>query len=279
MFQRYQMYQTTFFLQDTDVYVEYWKRSDEPQQTFLLIHGFVSSLYSFHSLMPLLINSGNVLAIDLPGFGRSGKTKKFVYSFEHYATLILELLEKIEIDRVTIVGHSMGGQVALYVAKQSPLKVERLILLSSSAYLKRVKRPVVLATYFPFSLMAVKWWLKKQDIRHVLSQLVYNKRVLKEASLKEYRRPFSEDGFYKGLLLLIRHREGDLNPQELKGIRQPCLLLWGAEDKIIPLSVGKRLAKDLPNATLKVFSRTGHLLPEERPKEVAKAISSFLKET
>ena len=57
-------------------------------------------------------------------------------------------------------------------------------------------------------------------------------------------------------------------PQQLKGIDIPTLLIWGTEDRVVPIGVGHRLVKDLPNASLKTYNQTGHLITEERPKEI-----------
>lgn len=91
-------------------------------------------------------------------------------------------------------------------------------------------------------------------------------------------KPFLKKDFYRSLVRLIRQREGDLSPEQLRLIHQPTLLLWGKNDKITPLRTGKRLATDLPNATLKVYDQTGHLITDERPKEIVKEMKQFLLE-
>lgn len=91
-----------------------------------------------------------------------------------------------------------------------------------------------------------------------------------------YAKPFESTEIFPALARLLRHREGDLSEKSLQNIETPCLLIWGENDKIVPVNIGKRLSKDLPYARLVVFKETGHLVPEERPKEVYEEISSFI---
>src|SRR5699024_2474092 len=81
--------------------------------------------------------------------------------------------------------------------------------------------------------------------------------------VEAYGKPLKERNFYKALVRLLRYREGDLISEQLREIQTPALLIWGAEDKVVPLSVGKRLAKDLPHAELITYHQTGHLVTEE----------------
>lgn len=93
--------------------------------------------------------------------------------------------------------------------------------------------------------------------------------------IEGYAEQFEDPRIFPALARLLRHREGDLSVEALKEIQTPCLLIWGDHDKIVPLSIGKRLAQDLPHARLVIFKETGHLVPEERPKEVYEEIASF----
>ncbi|BAB05998.1 alpha/beta hydrolase [Halalkalibacterium halodurans] len=270
------MTETTYYVNGTEVYVAEIP-SNQSTETFFLIHGFVSSTYSYRKLMPLLAKRGRVISVDLPGFGRSGKGRTFTYSFQCYAELMVALMRKLNVSKVTFVGHSMGGQVALYVAKWKPHLVKRLVLLSSSGYLQRVKRPFYFLSYIPFLRQMVKWYVQRQDVTKALQQVVYNKGIVNNEAVEMYRLPLADETFYDALLCLMRQREGDLPKEELRKIHHPVLLLWGEQDRVIPVKIGQRLASDLPNASLIVYKNTGHLLPEERPKEIMKAIDRFIR--
>ncbi|WP_078427027.1 alpha/beta fold hydrolase [Alkalihalobacterium alkalinitrilicum] len=257
-------------------YEYYYHENHLNRPVIVLIHGFVSSTYSFRYLIPLLVKHYPVLAVDLPGFGQSEKSTSFVYSFHNYAQLIFTILTMLKIDRVVPVGHSMGGQVGLYMAKLKPILVEKVVLLSSSGYLKRAKWKFRYASYIPLAPHMVKRWFVKRNYKDALTYVVYNKTIVNDDTVSEYAKAFEDDQFFHSLIRILRHREGDLSADELNEIKQPVLILWGKYDKVIPTQIGKRLQLDIPNAKIFIFDETGHLVTEERPKESAEQIIEFL---
>ncbi|GIN19863.1 alpha/beta fold hydrolase [Siminovitchia fordii] len=244
--------------------------------TIVLLHGFLSSSFSFRMLVPYLSKDFRVLSVDLPPFGYSDKTKKFYYSYKNIAATVLQLLEEIDIERFSVAGHSMGGQIALNMMLQSPEKIDKGILLSSSGYYARAKRHHILASYLPFFPVYVKHYLGKTGVVGNLRSVVYDQSLIDKTMIEGYAKQFESTEIFPALARLLRHREGDLPEKSLQSIETPCLLIWGENDKIVPVNIGKRLSIDLPHAQLVVFKETGHLVPEERPKEVYEEISSFI---
>ncbi|MGD6968145.1 alpha/beta fold hydrolase [Rossellomorea vietnamensis] len=250
-------------------------RHPSARETFVLLHGFLSSTFSFRHLTPLLKEQYNVISVDLPPFGQSGKKTDFIYSYENLAKTVVLLMEKLEIDKIHLIGHSMGGQIALNVMKQKPDLVEKGILLCSSGYLKKMNWPVMMLSYIPFFHVYVKLWLSKSGVRQNLENVVHDAKMINDEMMYGYLKPFLDDDIFRALTRMIRHREGDLSQQDLQQIQTPCLLVWGKHDRVVPLSIGKRLDKDLPNSKLIVLEKTGHLVPEERPEDVFNYIRSF----
>jgi pimeloyl-ACP methyl ester carboxylesterase len=257
------------------VYYEYHQHPTA-SQTFVLLHGFLSSSFSFRRLTPLLKEQYNVISIDLPPFGGSDKTSRFVYSYDNLANTVIQLLEYLNVKNIHLTGHSMGGQIALNVMKKEPSLVEKGVLLCSSGYLPKMKWPVMMASRIPFFHLYVKLWLTRSGVRKNLENVVHNKELIDDEMLFGYLRPFLEDDIFKALTRMIRDREGDLSIAELKKIETPCLLVWGEHDRVVPLSTGHRLAKDLPLSTLVVLEETGHLVPEEKPDEILHHIQQFV---
>lgn len=254
------------------IYCEYILNGKPP---ILLIHGFVSSTYTFKRITSLLQKKFSVIAVDLLGFGQSEKSTTFIYSYTNYAALVAEIIGYFKLKNVTIVGHSMGGQIALYAARKIPQKIDKLILLASSGYLKSANKFMILSTYLPFFYLFAKHKVQRQDVEDTLKNVLYNQSLLTRELIEVYGRPLKEKNFYKSLVRLLRYREGDLSSAQLQEIKIPTLLLWGVEDKVVPLSIGERLVKDLPNASLITYGQTGHLITEERPTEVYEQIISF----
>jgi pimeloyl-ACP methyl ester carboxylesterase len=254
-------------------YELYNHRSNQP--FIVLIHGFLSSTFSYRRLIPYLMNDFSVLALDLPPFGKSEKSIRFQYTYKNLAKLVIELLDRLQIPSCILVGHSMGGQISLNIARQRPDLVKQIVLLCSSGYLKRTQMPLLLSTYMPYFHLYVKRRLHRQGVEKNLLNVVYDHSLIDEEMRKGYEQPFYDKQIFKALARLIRHREGDLSSEELKEIETPSLLVWGEEDKVVPIHIGKRLHQDLPNSQFISFPKTGHLLPEEKPRHVYEQILRF----
>lgn len=264
--------QTYFKVADIHLYCEYIFNDKPP---ILLIHGLASSTYTFKPVIPFLQNEYSILAVDLPGFGKSEKPASFVYSFENYAKLLIECLQHFHISNTSIAAHSMGGQIALHMARLQPEKINQLILLCSSGYLRRAKKIMIATSYVPFFEKVVKFFILKKGVKGHLYNALYNKSLINEEMIREFGQPLLEKEFYQSLIRLLRHREGDLKPQELSEINIPTLLMWGEEDRVVPVDVGRRLVQDLPDAQLITFEDTGHLITAERPDLVSENIIKY----
>ncbi|MGG4167855.1 alpha/beta hydrolase [Rossellomorea vietnamensis] len=259
----------------TDVYFEYHEHPTA-SETFVLLHGFLSSTFSFRRLTPLLKEHYNVISIDLPPFGNSGKHNSFVYSYDNLANTVIDLLDHLKVSNIHLTGHSMGGQIALNVMKKAPDLVEKGVLLCSSGYLKRMNWPVTMLSRIPFFHLYVKLWLTRSGVRNNLENVVHDSTMIDDEMMFGYLRPFLEDDIFKALTRMIRDREGDLSVNDLRNIQTPCLLVWGEHDRVVPLSTGERLNQDIPDSQLVVLKETGHLVPEEKPREVLENIQTFV---
>lgn len=242
----------------------------------VLIHGFLSSTFSFRKLIPLLEKNFTVIAIDLPPFGKSEKSIRFKHSYVNMADTVIRLLDQLKILNATFIGHSMGGQICLYAALQRPEVVRRIVLLSGSGYLKRMPKSLIYSSYIPFFHVFVRRQLERQGVEHNLVNVVYNHSLIDQEMIDGYSEPFFDHRIFRSLTRMIREREGDLTSEDLHKIKTPALLIWGEKDKVVPVSIGKRLHKDLSNSTFIALENTGHLVPEERPEEVFQYIINFV---
>ncbi|GAA0470626.1 alpha/beta hydrolase [Alkalibacillus silvisoli] len=261
-------------IMDVDVYCEYSFNGKPP---IILIHGFLASTYTFNEILPKLTEHYSVVAIDLPGFGQSEKSTTFNYSFKNYTKLVLAIMDYFDFEDAFFVGHSMGGQIALNVARHSPSRVKKLVLLCSSGYLKKSNRFLRYSSYLPFFHWYAYRYFKKKDVRNVMEEVLYDHSLITDEMIEQYKQPLTDMNFYKALLRLLRHREGDLSQEALMEIDTPVLLIWGKEDEVVPLKKGERLHQDLPNSELVVYEQAGHLITDERPEEVYEQIVRFAK--
>ncbi|MGG3624886.1 alpha/beta hydrolase [Bacillus gobiensis] len=260
-------------IKGVNIYYEHYENAGK--QSLVLIHGFLSSTFSFRRLIPLLKKDFNLIAVDLPPFGRSEKSKKFIYSYKNMAELVLELIQLLNIENPILVGHSMGGQISLYAAKQRPDLIKKVVLLCSSGYLKKSHPSLIFGTHVPYFYLYIKRWISKQGVLKNLANVVHDRSLIDQEMIEGYMKPFLDDQIFMAMTRLIRHREGDLSTTDLKSIETPSLLIWGEEDKVVPIQIGQRLHGDLQDSRFYSLKKTGHLVPEENPNYVSEKIANF----
>jgi pimeloyl-ACP methyl ester carboxylesterase len=180
-------------------------------------------------------------------------------------------------------GHSLGGGVtlltALELASRHPRRLARMVIVSGAAYDQRMPPFVRLADYPRLSGLAFRAVGADRVIRAVLGQIVHDPSGIDEAQVRGYATPLTTQDAVRCLIETARQ----IRPATLDAIIAryptldvPTLLLWGRGDAVVPLSVGERLARDLPEARLVVLERCGHLPAEELPRESWAALEEFL---
>jgi pimeloyl-ACP methyl ester carboxylesterase len=261
-------------INNIQVYYEFYPKQSAP--TIVLLHGFLSSTFTFRHLIPLLSQDYQVLSVDIPPFGKSGKSMRFIYSYQNIANTIIQLIEHLELKDLIFIGHSMGGQIVLNILHYMPKIAEKAILISSSSYLKRSPKHLVFFSYIPFFYLFVKYWLARTGVKKNLEITLHNHDLINDEMINGYEEPFLKNDIFAALCRMIRHREGDLPAESLNGIQTPCLLIWGEQDKAVPLHIGERLNNDLVNSQLVILTETGHAIPDERPRELYQHIKNFL---
>ncbi|KQL54886.1 hydrolase [Heyndrickxia shackletonii] len=259
-----------------NVYYEFYPNQNA--KTVVLLHGFLSSTFTFRHLIPLLVSDYQVLSIDLPPFGKSEKSRRYVYSYKNLAQTVIQMIDYFSIKDPVLIGHSMGGQVVLNILHLMPGIAEKAVLLSSSSYLKRLKWTIRMFSYVPFSSLFVKLWLARIGVVKNLQDTLYNHSLINNEMIDGYLQPFLQNKIFSAMTRMIRDWEGDLPSKVLNQINANCLLIWGEHDRSQPLHVGERLKNDLINSELVVLKETGHAIPEERPYEIYEYIKRFLKD-
>ena len=243
----------------------------------VLLHGIPAWSFLYHEVIPLLAEERRVLAPDLLGYGYSDRRDRFDRSVRAQAAMILRFLDAFDIERATIVGHDIGGAVALILAIEHADRVERLVLSNIVAYdswpsssMVSLGDPFVWGdrtaaelTEFVAEDLAVGFadQERKEDFEHGIVA------------------PYSDE---EGKTSLIRNASS-LNTNhtmelvDLHGkITAPTLVLWGALDAWQPVSDGERLAQEIPNARLKRIEEAAHWVQQESPEAFAREIADFL---
>ncbi len=252
--------------------------------TFLLLHGYGASSFSWRTWTPFLAERGHVLTVDLKGSGRAPKPADGQYAPSDHAELVLRLVRERDLARITLVGHSLGGGIALYVAlglcdSGDTRRLQRLVLLAGAAYRQPLPPFVALARHPRLSALALRVLGPELVIAQALRAMVFDPSGITRDQIHGYAAPVRDPGAFGALCataLQILPPDLDRLTSRYGEIDVPALLLWGRQDRAVPLWVGHRLAGALPRGTLRVLERCGHMLAEEQPAESLEALRTFL---
>src|SRR6266850_2139728 len=247
----------------------------------LLLHGFSSSTYSWKDVFEPLSKNFRVIAVDFKGFGFSGKPDGD-YTRRAQAIRVTHLLDYLKIERAWLCGNSMGGEIALNLALQNPQRVAGLILIDSSGVSVNgassvapsyVSIPIVGRALTAFAMTSDRL------VRQGLVQSFYDASKINEERVATYYRPLQTRG---GQLAALRARtQAGQFPieQDLGKIKAPTLIIWGAEDALIPLEAGRKMNSLIKNSKLVTIEKCGHVPEEEMPKRVLDEIKRFVEES
>ena len=227
--------------------------TSDRRHTVVLLHGFNGSLNNWSALWPLLGDCGQVVRLDLPGFGQSYWQGED-FSLDRQSQHLIQFINALGLDRVTLVGTSMGASLAAWTAARYPDRVEALILMAPSAY--------------PLS-MSVRGFEKlfyQNRFANGLARQIVQTRVF------NYFFPTSR------LLqaLTVTHSYNAKWVAALKQIRHPTWVLWSSSDMRVPFQYGRRIAGLIPSAQLIAASdQAGHDIPGLDPELIANLICNF----
>jgi pimeloyl-ACP methyl ester carboxylesterase len=206
--------------------------------------------------------SERILAIDLPGHGKSEGVGHHL--IEDYAAGILNFMDALNLSRAVLVGHSMGGAIALQTAMQWPQRVLGLGLLGSAARL-RVSPKLLRTAADPSKAPAA--------VRMVIENSFAGTTGKRLKELAEQRMGEVRSSVLYGDLLACEAFE----PEEgAMHIFVPTLILFGAEDKMVPAEAGKVLSEQITGARFEAIPTAGHMVMLEQPEQVAGLLSEFL---
>ena len=241
----------------------------------ILLHGFGSSLQTWDDWSTALDHDFRVVRYDQPGFGLTGTDPSGDYSDTRATDILAGLMDRLGLQRATIVGHSMGGRIAWTFASTHPERVEKLVLMAPDGFaspgMEYGKKPSV-----PLMMRVLPYVLPMPMLRASLKPGFGDPTALTEPLVERYR----DMMLAPGVRTAIVDRMGQMvlvDPEPLLArIKAPTLLLWGSQDGMVPASNAADYLRDIKGAKLVSFPTLGHLLQEERPAETVAALQAFL---
>jgi monooxygenase len=232
----------------------------------VLLHGLGSSHLTWSAVEDAFAQRFTVYELDLPGFGYSDKP--FLYtSARQEAAFVDDFLGSLGVERATVIGHSMGGDVALWLAVEHPERVDRLVLVNiaevgEAAAVFRVAATPVLGDVF------LKTTTTPLTLGAMLANPYVQKQMVTPRLADEYARIYWTPGARRALIDLARSYEVDRAAlrAEIPSVHAPVLIVWTDADPYFPVSVARDLHDLLPTAEVEVIHDAGHLPQEEQPE-------------
>jgi pimeloyl-ACP methyl ester carboxylesterase len=244
----------------------------------LLLHGFGASSFSWRDNVEVLSRHFRVWTLDLPGHGSSPAPLTADYRPEALAQGVSDFLDRRGLAKVAVAGNSLGGGLALLMARDHPQRVTALILLAPAVALTRIPwifYPLRLPGLGLLAAALMGPWVMPLALR-----LTYWRwdRITPQV-VAGYAAPFRD--LRRRLALRRLCRQARLQPLEeieawLKSVRQPTVIIWGQEDRILPVAQAYWLKARLPQAQMVLLAQVGHAPQEEAPQQVNKIIIDFL---
>jgi pimeloyl-ACP methyl ester carboxylesterase len=261
-----------------DLYKEVYGSGDP----ILCLHGLGASMFSWRHFIAPFSKNNKLILVDFKGFGKSPKPRHADYSIQKKADEIYELILDNDLTNLTLIGNSLGGAIALMLAirlsEQEPNRLSKLILIDSAgdtneipSHLKLLRSVLGTAIVYltPCKLAA----------QMTLRMCYYDRNKTTSEQVEAYATPVASTGGRHALVQTAKQcvpANADEIVAKLNTITVPTLILWGREDKVTPLKIGKLLHETIPNSTLEIIEQCGHIPQEEKPEETIALISSFL---
>jgi pimeloyl-ACP methyl ester carboxylesterase len=253
----------------------------------LAVHGIASDSQAWRAALPLLARRATVIAPDLPGHGASAKAPGD-YSLGSLASSLRDLLVKLGHERATLVGHSLGGGVAMQFSYMFPERTERLVLVSSGG-LGRSVNPLLRAATLPGSELVIAATIGPITALGRAGAAAVRRLGLRfSPDLGEVGRGFATLADREGRVAFLdtlrsvvnfSGQRVDASDRLYLASGIPTLLLWGERDPIIPAGHGRRAQERMPGSRLVTFADSGHFPQIDDPHRFAATVLEFLEET
>ena len=261
-----------------DIYVEEMGRGPP----ILFLHGLGGSSYSWRFVAPRLAATNRVIGLDLRGFGRSDKPFDRAYSAADQANMVKAYIRAANLTRITLVGHSYGGLVALRLVldrRLEPHRIARLVVMDAPAFpqdlspgVEFLRKPLL--PYLALMLVPAE---VTATVALMMESVGFERYTSRDISI--YADPLSAPGGPHALVetaLQIIPADIDAVIARYPTITKPVLALWCRHDRVVPLSTGLRLQRAIPGARLAVMEGCDHMPAEQAPAAVVAEIRRFV---
>jgi pimeloyl-ACP methyl ester carboxylesterase len=261
--------------------VHYRDEGKSDGRVLVLIHGSNASLHTWEPWVKALGSDYRIISLDLPGHGLTGRTPVGVYDNASYVNVVDRLLTKLNVDNAIIGGNSMGGGVSWLFALTHPEKVDALLLVDASG------QPDAKSGKLPLGFKLMRMPVIKEAVRFIAPRSIFESSVKTSMSVQSKiddklidrywelnRYPGNREATMQRFSSLKNMTPG--TKERLSAIKVPVLILWGAEDNLIPVTAAKWFAEAMPQSKVIVYPNVGHIPMEEIPEKSANDVKIWL---
>jgi pimeloyl-ACP methyl ester carboxylesterase len=266
-----------------DAPVKLYYREEGSGPPVLLIHGFGASTFTWRRVAPELARTNRVILVDLKGFGQSDKPFDERYSAYDQAELLAQLIEEKDLRDLTLVGHSFGGGIALLLALEANSRLQgriaRLVLLDSIAYPQNIPVFFRMLDVPLVSQLGIRMVPPSVQTRVALEIAYFDDSKITAEEIEAYAAPLKTAAGKHAIIHSARQivpEDIDTLSERYKTIDLPTLIMWCDHDRIVPLEVGLKLRRTLPNSSLKLVEDCGHMPQEEQPESTLRLLRDFI---
>ncbi|MGD8815478.1 MAG: alpha/beta hydrolase [Anaerolineales bacterium] len=263
----------------------HYKILGQGEPAIVLLHGFVSSVFTWRKVMPPLSEYGTVIAFDRPGFGLTERLlpdqweAESPYSAEAHADQTIALIEALGFEDAVLIGNSAGGSVALDAARRYPESVRALVLVDAAVYIQPGPPQWVLPLLSSPQGRRLGILLARGIAKHgkpLLDLALHDSSGIASEMWEGYTKPTHAVDWDTAFWELFLTTNPPHLEDCLEQVTIPVLVVSGDDDRVVPLEQSIRLADELPQATLAIFEQCGHLPQEECPEAFLDAVINFL---
>jgi pimeloyl-ACP methyl ester carboxylesterase len=260
--------------------IHYQDFGDPADPPIILLHGYTASVYVWRLVAPRLAEAGHrVIALDLPGFGYSEKPAWFDYSIVTQARVVSRFMDTLGIGRATVVGSSYGGAIAATLALDYAARVEKLVLVDAVTNDDVRRHPLLRLASIPGIGEVITPYLVESRVFHryrmrrTVSPANYS--IVTSERVENVRRPLAAADGHRSVLATSRHWNAERIERDAYLIDHPTLLVWGEDDKVIPIANAFKLYDSILHSRLVVLKDCGHLPQEEKSELFADLVAEF----
>jgi pimeloyl-ACP methyl ester carboxylesterase len=248
--------------------IRYLKEGNS-DHTIVLLHGLGGMAERWMPVIPFLSKKFCVIAPDMIGYGQSDKPQ-VDYTVDLFREIILGFLEVLSLQNVFMVGTSLGGEVVAECASTQNNRIKKAVMSSPAGIMKKptpaLDAYIMAALHPTFESVKSAYQIMTGKNTEVSDQSVEN-------FISNMEKPNAKMAF---LSTLLGMKNSPVITEKLSLIKIPTLLIWGSNDRIIPVEYSKDFASSIPNCELVIMDECGHIPYEEKPSEFSKLVLDFL---